>query len=186
MSDSALYIRALMHEEEAAHWATPEELRQVACFPLEQRRREYLTWRAVVREVLGREVEIAYNALGAPYLPARTEHISVSHAGERVAVRISDRRVAVDIERTDRSFHRILHKYLTPDEQALSDDPLFPAVAWCAKEALYKWAGVRDLTFEQVRIRSYEGERLTAQIREGEPLELTVRHLEEGYVLVYL
>ena len=71
MTLPALYIRPLMEESEAAAWATSEELCQAATFPLEQRRREFLTWRAVVREVLGREVRIAYNELGAPFCPIK-------------------------------------------------------------------------------------------------------------------
>ncbi len=186
MTLPTLYIRPLMEESEAAAWATSEELCQAATFPLEQRRREFLTWRAVVREVLGREVRIAYNELGAPFLPDQEAYISVSHSGDRVAVTIAERPTAVDLERTDRRFQRILHKYLTPEEQALSDDPHFPAVAWCAKEAVYKWAGIRALGFEEVQICSFVEDRLMVKIRGGEPIELAVRKVDETYMAVYL
>ena len=103
-----------------------------------------------------------------------------------MAVTIAERPTAVDLERIDRRFQRILHKYLTPEEQALSDDPHFPAVAWCAKEAVYKWAGIRALGFEEVQICSFAEDRLMVKIRGGEPIELAVRKVDETYMAVYL
>lgn len=142
-------IERLMTVEEAACWVTDEELRLAATFGSERRRREYLSWRAVVRRQLGREVEIAYNEVGAPYLVGRSEHLSVAHGADRVAVVIADHAVGIDIERLDRRFEQIRSRYLTPAEEQLSDDPHFLAVAWCAKEALYKRAGRMGVDFKR-------------------------------------
>ena len=130
--------------EEASAWAAPEELATAAGFA-PARAREYLAWRAIVRREVGRDARIAYDAVGAPVLENYPYRLAVSHCQGRVAVGISDRPCAVDIERLDRNFGRILSRYLTPDEQRLSTHPHFPAVAWCAKEALYKYAGRREL-----------------------------------------
>lgn len=186
MSDFKLLVRRLMSEAEAARWVTEEELKMASSFASERRRREYLTWRAVLRQQLGGDLKIAYNEVGAPILPDREEYISVSHARDRVVVMLSDKRVGVDIERLDRRFGRILSKYLTPREQALSSDNRFHAAAWCAKEAIYKWAGIEGLSFEEVEICSFTANRLTARIRGGEEVELKIEYPDEEHILVYL
>ena len=109
-----------------------------------------------MRRELGRDVRIGYAATGAPQLPDGQAHISVSHCPGRVAVLLAGGRCAVDIEPATRNFERAAPRYLTPDERMLSADPAWLAVAWCAKEALYKYAGrpgldlLRDLRLEGV------------------------------------
>lgn len=182
-----LYVEPLMSDEEIAVWTTDEERRTAASFGSEQRRREWLTWRAVVRRELGSEATIAYNEQGAPFVEGSSLYLSVSHARDCVAVLLSDERCGVDMERTDRRFERVKAKYLAPEEETLSTDPHFLAIAWCAKEALYKYAGVEGLSFaEDIRILTFSGEELTAQIKEGEELRLTICYPEESYVVAYL
>lgn len=186
MSDVTLLVRSLMTESEVAPWVTPEELSYAATFGSDERRREFLSWRAVVRQALGREVQIAYNELGAPMLVGRAEHISVSHTRDLLVVALSKDRVGVDIERLDRGYRRILAKYLTAEEQQLSADPRFPAAAWCAKEAIYKWAGIEGLRFDEVEICSFTANRLTARIRGGEAVELTIGYPDKEHIIAYL
>lgn len=150
-----LIVEPPMAEREAAAWTTLEERAAAAAFA-PARRREFLAWRAVVRRELGRDVRIGYAATGAPQLPDGQAHISVSHCPGRVAVLLAGGRCAVDIEPAARNFERAAPRYLTPDERMLSADPAWLAVAWCAKEALYKYAGrpgldlLRDLRLEEV------------------------------------
>ena len=150
-----LFVEEPLPFGEATSWATPEECAAAARFA-PARAREYLAWRAIVRREVGRDARIGYNAVGAPVLENYPYLLTVSHGAGRVAVGISERRCAVDIERLDRNFLRILSRYLTPDEQRLSAHPHFPAVAWCAKEVLYKYAGrreadlLRDLRIEEI------------------------------------
>ena len=186
MSEPKLLMRSLMTEQEAAAWVTEEELQCAASFGVEQRRREFLTWRAMLRQALGRTLKIAYNASGAPVLPDHEAYISVSHAADRVVVALSSRPTGVDIERMNRRYDRILHKYLTPAEQRLSTDVRFHAAAWCAKETAYKWAGIRELSFEEVCLLDYDSERIRLQIRGGEPVTLRVEQLDEEYIMTYM
>lgn len=186
MSDVTLLVRSMLTEAEVAPWVTPEELSYAATFGTDERRREFLSWRAVVRQTLGREVQIAYNELGAPVLVDRAEQISVSHAKDLLVVALSMRRVGVDIERLDRRYQRILSKYLTHEEQQISTDPRFPAAAWCAKEAIYKWAGIEGLRFDEVEICSFTANRLTARIRGGEVVELTIGYPDKEHIIAYL
>ena len=85
-----------------------------------------------------------------------------------------------------RDFSRAESRYTTPSERALSDDPLWPGIVWCAKEALYKYSGRRELDFRKdLRIGSADlaAGRLTGRIGNGEPVELSV-HREDGFILV--
>ena len=139
-----LFVEAPLPFEEAARWATDEELTTARSFAA-ARGREYLAWRAIVRRELGRDTTIAYDPIGAPILTNHPLHISVSHCQGRIAVGLSDKPCAVDIERIGRDFTQAIPRYLSPEEQRISPHPLFPAVAWCTKETLYKYAGQREL-----------------------------------------
>ena len=136
----------------------------------------------------GDDVGIAYDALGAPVLTNRAVHISVAHCAGRIAVCASPERCAVDIEPATRDFRRAASRYLTPEEEALSDDPLLPGIVWCAKETLYKYAGRRELDFRRdlhvVRLDLAAGT-LAGRIGNGEPVGLSVS-LDEGFILVYI
>lgn len=171
---------------ETAPWTTAEERAAAAAFASERRRAEFLTWRAVVRRELGRDVRIGYDELGAPRLGDCDVHISVSHCAGRVAVCFSNGPCAVDIEPETRNFSRAASRYITTAERELSDDPLLPGIIWCAKEALYKYSGrgeldwLNDLRIERIDM---EGGTLTGRIAGGEPVELSLRR-EEGYIIV--
>ncbi|MFR9250149.1 MAG: 4'-phosphopantetheinyl transferase superfamily protein [Alistipes shahii] len=94
----------------------------------------------------------------------------------------------MDIEPATRDFRRAASRYLTPEEEALSDDPLLPGIVWCAKETLYKYAGRRELDFRRdlhvVRLDLAAGT-LAGRIGNGEPVRLSVS-LDEGFILVYI
>ena len=141
-----------------------------------------------MRRELGDDVGSAYDALGAPVLANRAVHISVAHCAGRIAVCASPERCAVDIEPQARDFSRAASRYLTPEAEALSDEALLPGIVWCAKEALYKLAGRRELDFRRDlhsgRLDLAAGT-LTGQIENGEPVRLSVS-LDEGFILVYI
>lgn len=103
------------------------------------RRREFLAWREIVRRIAGRDAEVGYDEWGAPQIIGSSLHIGVSHSRDHVAVIVSERPCAVDIESLSRDFGKVAARYLTTEERALSPHPDFLAAAWCAKEALYKY-----------------------------------------------
>lgn len=176
-----LFIEPLQELDEAACWATAEELVRAVSFSGERRRREFLTWRAIVRRELGRHLRIEYNELGAPVLPDGEAFLSVAHCERRVAVILSPWRCAVDIEPADRDFSRVVERIQTPSELLLSSDPLWPGFVWCAKETLYKYAGCRGLDFrEDLCIVSADlaAGRITGRIGAGTPLELEARCMD--------
>ena len=141
-----------------------------------------------MRRELGRDVKIDYNVLGAPCLPDGEACLSVSHCRGSVAIALAKWPCAVDIETLARDFRSVAPRYLTPEEQMLSDDSHWLAVAWCAKETLYKYAGRRevdllhDLHIEEVDFRTAT---LVGHICGGKPLTLRFLLLADR-VVVYL
>lgn len=135
-------IETLRRSIGAEEWATAMSMKST------RRRAEWLTWRAVVGERLGRGA-VSYDADGAPVLPEGMGHIGVSHTKGWVAVVWSPEPCAVDIELVSRDIGRTADRFISTAENALSDyaHPFFPVSAWCAKEAAYKLVRTPGLDF---------------------------------------
>ncbi len=65
----------------------------------ENRKREWLTVRVLLKEMLGEEKEILYTSTGKPYLSDNSYQISISHTKGLVAIALhSKMKVGIDIE----------------------------------------------------------------------------------------
>ncbi|MDR0907803.1 MAG: 4'-phosphopantetheinyl transferase superfamily protein [Rikenellaceae bacterium] len=146
MNSAWLEVRPASTDLEALReWVTPEEW-EAAAMNSTARRSEWLTWRALVRQRLGRDVAISYDTQGAPIVDKGC--IGVSHTRGWVAVVWSAEPCAVDIELTARAISSVTaRRFISPEERALPDstNPLFPVAVWCAKEAAYKFAHAAGL-----------------------------------------
>lgn len=145
-------------------------------------------------------IRIGYDAAGAPRVeilePRKSVpgssgcavHVAVSHCEGSIAVAFADTPCAVDVESAARDFGRVVSRYMTVEEQTLSDVPWWPAVVWCAKETLYKFAGrceldlLRDLRIEEV---DFHTAALVGRICGGEALRLHFLQLG-GRIIVFL
>lgn len=93
--------------------------------------------------------QIAKDAHGKPRLPGGEFYFSISHSYPFVAVLISpDKNCGIDIQRWHPRIQLLADKFLSREEKALfqHDDRLL-TMAWCIKEAAYKWNGKRGLDF---------------------------------------
>ncbi len=174
--NSRLLISPLMQERDCSDWLTGEERQRAAQLTAPRRRSEFVTWRALFHRHFGLDRTVAYTPEGAPFVVGSRMYISVSHSARNVALVASDRPCAVDLESPDRNFARILSRYLSPDEQHLATDPRWPAIAWCAKETLYKLARTQGLRLvEDLRICSVDmpRARLVARILDHPAVELS-------------
>lgn len=181
-----LYIESPMTPAESARWTTPEERAAAAAYD-ECRRTEYLAWRALVRRELGSDVRIFYHASGAPAVDRPQMQVGVAHCPGRIAVCISDRPCAVDIEPASRDFSRAAPRFLSEQERSLSADALLPGVVWCAKETLYKLSGRKGLDLlRDIRITAVDiaARTVTGRVLDGEPVRLTLLR-QTGYIVVY-
>ena len=77
---------------------------------------------------------------------------------------------------------------MTPEEQALADDPLLPAAVWCAKETLYKYAGRRELDLlRDLRITEADlaAGCLAGRIAGGAPVAMRLL-CRDGYLATFI
>ncbi|MDR1499945.1 MAG: 4'-phosphopantetheinyl transferase superfamily protein [Tannerellaceae bacterium] len=108
----------------------------------ERRRQEWLAVRVLLKELIGEETLIAYHTDGAPYLPEKNLHISISHTNGYAAVIVSEQFAAgIDIEHLNDRIHRVRKRFMHPKEDSMIDtehETEHLLVCWCAKETLIK------------------------------------------------
>lgn len=190
--DALLLIAPVGDIEELEREATEQELLSIKGISSPRRRAERLSWRRALRKGIDEGIIIEYDPQGAPIIKnSQYKHISVSHCRDRVAVLLSARECGVDIECRDRRFSAIAERYLTEEEHLVAskanfDRQIFLALAWSAKEALYKMLrreGVdlcRDLRIVAI---SPKQQSIVAEAY-GEPVELRYI-LDCGHQIVY-
>ena len=175
---SRLVIERIATEVLLRENATAEDLTVIERFGSVSRRMEALAWRAIVRRVLGVNVEIFYDDYGAPKVNKEDVYISVSHSKEWVAVLFSDTPCAVDIDYVERDFCRVANRYLSENEQIIAEQNGMYAEMWCAKEALYKYykKGNLDLV-KHISIGDYDSDRgvLRCSILGSEPIDVKIK-----------
>lgn len=118
--------------------------------------KRYLHWlgtRVLLRKMLNTEeyIDCKVDAHGKPYLTTIPYHISLSHSFDYAAVMISKNKpVGIDIEKIEQKVERIAKKFMRPEELAFinPEDKINQLYAcWCAKEAVYKCYGRKEVSF---------------------------------------
>jgi len=127
----------------------------------EKRKLEFLGIRVALLALLGKDIQIEYDAEGKPHLADKSYHISVSHSNKWIAVMTHPTtRVGIDIECPTDKIQKIYQRFLSVvEQQELSDgkDIRQLLLAWSAKEALYKIIGKEAIDFAtQLRIYPFE------------------------------
>lgn len=160
-----------------------------------RRRREWLTWRSILRNNAERwhispeSLTVGYETNGRPVFDGIKGCLSITHSRDYAAVAyVPQGRCGIDVEQLDRRFDRVSPKYLSTAELALPEagHPLFMAAAWCTKEALYKCLGCDGVDFvRDMRITAtdLDGGTIAAEAL-GCGFELEIRRLD-GAVMVY-
>lgn len=174
-----------------------DEQKKYTEFRTDQRRVHWLAYRHLLKNIVGKgqSIRVRYDKNNKPYIDLRDHHISVSHSGDYATVIISKTfPVGVDIEKVSPRLHKVADKFLSQEETGI-DLNAMPAdglcLHWCAKEALYKLYGERNLDFrEHMRILSppqnLKGPFRGAINKDGSEMvyELVSEQLDE-YCLVY-
>ncbi|MBC7915021.1 MAG: 4'-phosphopantetheinyl transferase superfamily protein [Pyrinomonadaceae bacterium] len=127
-----------------------------------KRNLHWLSTRVLLRQLLKTEeyIDCKVDADGKPYLPHLPYHISFSHSFEYAAVMISkDKPVGIDIEIIKEKIERVADKFLVAAEKNFLDQEkkiqhLY--ICWCAKEAIYKLQGKRQVSFkDHIRLQPF-------------------------------
>src|ERR1700749_2819416 len=118
-----------------------------------KRHLHWLGTRVLLRKMLNTDeyIDCEVDVHGKPYLVDLPYHISLSHSFDYAAVMLSKTRpVGIDIEQVKEKVERIASKFMRPEEMAFISDQhkiqqLY--VCWCAKEAVYKCYGQKEVSF---------------------------------------
>jgi phosphopantetheinyl transferase (holo-ACP synthase) len=115
------------------------------------RKVEWLSVRALVKTMIGKDTRILYNSENKPFVRGNTHNISISHSNNLTAVLISkDKRVGIDLEYMSGKIGKVANKFLNANETITTDPELekfHMYLHWCAKEALYKILDKQDINF---------------------------------------
>lgn len=118
------------------------EKRKYRGFRSNSRKLEYLSVRALLSELLGRDARIVYNKNNKPFIRNGSHFISISHSHRLTAILLStNEQVGIDLEYMSSNIATFSFKYMNRKEKLTRDVSLRKYhlyIHWCAKEALYK------------------------------------------------
>lgn len=111
-------------------------------FASTSRKLEFLSVRALLAELLGKDARIVYNKNNKPFLRDGSRFISISHSNKLTAILLSsNEKVGIDLEYMSTNIGRIAFKFINRKEKITRDNDkrvFHLYLHWCAKEALYK------------------------------------------------
>lgn len=158
----------------------------------------WLSTRVLLRRMMDTDdyIDCRVDSNGKPYLSNFPHFISLSHSYDYAAVMVSkNKAVGIDIELIKDKIERIAGKFMSREELDFigSKDRIEHLYAcWCAKEAIYKLHGKKNVSFlDNIKLKpfQYEGRGLFDGI-----LDLGARQKEfgvhyekfDGYMIGYV
>jgi len=120
----------------------PDDKKRYKGYSSNSRKLEFLSVRALLAELLGKDARIVYNKNNKPFLKDGSRFISITHSHKLTAILLStNEKVGIDLEYMSSNIAAIAFKFLNRREK-ISKDPdnrrYHLYLHWCAKEALYK------------------------------------------------
>lgn len=164
----------------------------------EKRNLHWLATRVLLRKMLNTTeyIDCQADENGKPILINHPHHISLSHSYDYAAVMVSKtKKVGIDIEIIKSKIERVQNKFMNQEElNFISQDNRMEKlyVCWCAKEALYKLNGKKEVSFkEHIHLNSFDYKEtgvLTAKIeKQNQSENYTVYYKKfENYMLGYV
>lgn len=163
-----------------------------------KRHLHWLGTRVLLRKMLHTDeyIDCKVDEHGKPYLVNLPYHISLSHSFDYAAVMISKtHKVGIDIEQIKQKVERIANKFMRKEELKFIGGPqkieqLY--VCWCAKEAVYKCNGQKEVSFaDNIFLEPFQFEHhgvVNAQlIKKDTTIDYTVGYLQyEDYMIGYV
>jgi phosphopantetheinyl transferase len=119
-----------------------DEKKKYKGFSSSSRKLEFLSVRALLSELIGKEAKIVYNKNNKPFLKDGSRFISISHSHKLTAILLStNEKVGIDLEYMSSNIAAIAFKFLNWREKVTRENEnrrYHLYLHWCAKEALYK------------------------------------------------
>jgi phosphopantetheinyl transferase len=137
---------------------SPEDKKRYAKFRSTSRKLEFLSVRALLAELLGKDARIVYNKNNKPFIKDGSHFISITHSNKLTAILVSrNERVGIDLEYMRTNINAFSSKFLNRKEKITrrwADRTYHLYIHWCAKESIYKICDkeginiVKDITIE--------------------------------------
>ena len=119
-----------------------DERKKYRGFRSNSRKLEFLSVRALLYELLGKDAKIVYNKNNKPFLKDGTHFISITHSHKLTAILLStNEKVGIDLEYMSANISAFAFKFMNKKEKVTRDTEAKKYhlyLHWCAKEALYK------------------------------------------------
>ena len=119
-----------------------DEKKKYKGFSSTSRKLEFLSVRALLSELIGKEAKIVYNKNNKPFLKDGSRFISISHSHKLTSILLStNEKVGIDLEYMSTNIAAIAFKFLNRKEKVTKEQEerkYHLYIHWCAKEALYK------------------------------------------------
>jgi phosphopantetheinyl transferase len=119
-----------------------EEVKKYKGFKSNSRKLEFLSVRALLAELIGKDARIVYNKNNKPFLKSGSHFISISHSHRLTAILLStNEQVGIDLEYMSANIAAFAFKFMNRREKVTRDTGMRKYhlyLHWCAKEALYK------------------------------------------------
>jgi phosphopantetheinyl transferase len=163
-----------------------------------KRHLHWLGTRVLLRKMLRTDeyIDCKVDEHGKPYLVNLPYHISLSHSFDYAAVMISKtHKVGIDIEQIKQKVERISGKFMRKEELAFIGgkqkiEQLY--VCWCAKEAIYKCNGQKEVSFaDNIFLEPFEFEHhgvVDARLQKKDAMiDYTVGYMQyQDYMIGYV
>ncbi len=138
-----------------------EDRRKYRVFKSTSRRLEFLSVRALLFELLGKEARIVYNKNNKPFLKDGSRFISITHSHKLTAIICStSEKVGIDLEYMSANIGSIAFKFLNRREKVTRNTEqkkYHLYIHWCAKESLYKICDKEGISFRNnITIHPFE------------------------------
>ncbi len=141
----------------------PGEQEKLDSFGSYARKIEWLSVRALLRQMLGRVSTIIYNNERKPFIKGNSHHISISHSHQLTAILLSSkRRVGLDLEYMSHKISKIQSKFVNNNEFITrnGNKKFHLYIHWCAKEAMYKICDKQNINLRQdITLHKFEPEK---------------------------
>lgn len=138
-----------------------EDKKKYKGFTSTSRRLEFLSVRALLAELLGKDARIVYNKNNKPFLKDGSRFISISHSNRLTAILCSTtEKVGIDLEYMSANIGAIAFKFINKKEKITRDPQnrkYHLYLHWCAKEALYKICDKEGISIRKnITIKPFE------------------------------
>lgn len=135
-------------------FSNPEQqLEQMQHLTAQNRRLEWLSVRALLKNLCGEEKQIEYLTSGMPYLSDQSFYISISHTRGYVAVILSSqKKVGIDIEQYGERILKLRTKFMSEQEMETisADKEVYHLLLfWSGKETIFKILGEQEVDFKE-------------------------------------